>query len=190
MGPSHGASRGTLEGHSGPVGAVLFSFDGQLLASASWDYTVRLWDPATGALRGTLEGHSGMLRAIVFSPDGQLLASASLDHIILWDIKTKISIQQFAHAYNGHLSFSKDGTQLEIDRRVLNIPSSPSSLLLDTQDPTDPLSSWNVDRNWVTYQGCNVLCLPANRRSDEYAFHDNILVLGSGSGRVTSFQFM
>jgi len=79
----------SLEGHSGGVTVVVFSPDSQLLASASVDRTVRLWDLSTGASCGTLKSHSHWVSALAFSPDGQVLVSASYDHTVkLWDPST------------------------------------------------------------------------------------------------------
>ena len=41
----------TLEGHSDAVNSIAFSHDSKLLASGSYDNTVKVWDTATGTLQ-------------------------------------------------------------------------------------------------------------------------------------------
>src|SRR3954452_508528 len=76
-----------LKGHTALVYSIAFSPDGKLLATASFDNTVKLWDFAAGKEVRTLTGHTGAVYCVVFSPDGQTLASSSLDQSIrLWNV--------------------------------------------------------------------------------------------------------
>ncbi len=75
----------TLSGHTDDVLSVAFSPDGRLLASGSWDNTIKLWAVASGREVRTLSGHDSWVWSVAFSPDGLLLASASDDKTIkLW----------------------------------------------------------------------------------------------------------
>jgi WD40 repeat protein len=66
---------------------VAISPDGTKLASASADFTVKLWNIETGNLLQTFTGHLGEVRTVAFSLDGKLLASGSDDlEIKLWNL--------------------------------------------------------------------------------------------------------
>jgi ribosome assembly protein 4 len=60
---------------------------GEMLASASDDFTLILWSPTTSKTPVTrMTGHQQPVNQISFSPDGHTLASASFDKSVkLWN---------------------------------------------------------------------------------------------------------
>ncbi len=100
-----------------------FSPDGQMIASASHDRTVKLWN-LDGTLRDTLIGHTDKVKGVTFSPDGQTVASSSEDRTVrLWRTDgTPIAILR-GHGDTIHgINFSPDGNTLSsasVDNTVI-----------------------------------------------------------------------
>ncbi|KAJ3381880.1 hypothetical protein HDU84_004772, partial [Entophlyctis sp. JEL0112] len=113
----------SMSGHTGVVTSVAYNHDSTLIASGSFDRTVRVWSSFSGALACALEGHSDTVRSVAFSHDGSLIASGSHDSTVrVWNplcgsLVTEFrchssSVNSVAFNHNGSLiaSGSNDNT--------------------------------------------------------------------------------
>ncbi|MCU0524107.1 MAG: AAA-like domain-containing protein [Elainella sp. Prado103] len=73
-----------LIGHQGAVKGLTFSADGERIATASGDQTVKIWS-RRGELLHTLKGHTSLVWSVAFSGDGKFLVSGGMDQTVrLW----------------------------------------------------------------------------------------------------------
>ncbi|MGP3998774.1 nSTAND1 domain-containing NTPase [Streptomyces sp. 8N706] len=68
-----------LTGHTDFVQRVVWSPDGQRLASACYDGTVRVWRAGDGSVNLVIEAGSGFVHGVAWSPDGRQLVTAGHD---------------------------------------------------------------------------------------------------------------
>jgi WD40 repeat protein len=74
---SQGRSLRNFTGHKGPITSITYRPDAGLLATASKDRTVRLWDLQRGTLENTIARFTGPVRQVLFCAEGRLLVCLS-----------------------------------------------------------------------------------------------------------------
>jgi tricorn protease-like protein len=168
--------RNRFTGHTSVVLGISFSPNGQIIASASWDNTIKLWS-IEGKELSTLTGHSNRVTSVSFSSDGKTLASASLDKTVkLWSLDGKQ-----LHTFTGHtdgvysVSFSPDGKTIATASwdRAVKLWSVEGKELLTLTGHTDGVTSvvfspgsqtiasasWDKPSNSGVWMGNN--CIPS-----------------------------
>ncbi len=166
--------RNRLEGHTDTLNSVSFSPDGELIATASSDKTVKIWTKGGKELY-TLAGKHGHLdeiRSVTFSPDGKLIATASKDKTVkvwqrngkyiqtltghtdlVWSVRFSPDRKSLAaSSEDGRvIIWSLEGKKPQIfkahDKAVLSISFSPDSKVLATGSFDNTVKLWRRDRN-------------------------------------------
>ena len=132
----------SIQAAEGPVLGVAYSPDGKLVADASYDHSIKIWEVETAKLLHTLQMDNPVYR-VAFSPDGKLLATSSITQVIGWDVATG----QPSFTFNGHTI----GWQTGLDLSVGDVTFSPDGKLLAAANFDGAPTVWDLSTGTTAY---------------------------------------
>jgi coronin-1B/1C/6 len=135
-----------LTGHSRKVGQVLFNPAAEnILASASGDYTIKLWDIGTGKSNLTLK-HGDIVQSLSWNANGTLLVTTSRDKKLrIWDVRQ----ERAAHEVLGHSGAKNSrvvwmGEHDRVATTGFSKMSDRQMALWDVGNPKEPIGGFTV----------------------------------------------
>ncbi|RDL37373.1 putative coronin [Venustampulla echinocandica] len=178
--PTDVAPISKLTGHSRKVGQVLFNPAAEnILASASGDYTIKLWDVASGQSHLTLK-HGDIVQSLSWSANGSMLATTSRDKKLrIWDVRQ----ERAAHEVPGHTGAKNSrvvwmGEHNRLATTGFSKMSDRQMALWDVGNPVAPLGGFNV------LDSISGVCMP---------FWDDgtqcLYLAGKGDGNIRYFEY-
>jgi WD40 repeat protein/serine/threonine protein kinase len=110
----HGVAQRILNTHQTPITRLAVSPAKKLVASASEDRTVRIWNTDTGEST-VLQGHTDTISALAFSPDEKFVASTGKDKTArVFSLSGEAGQALPLDGFGTDISFSPDGTRLAV----------------------------------------------------------------------------
>ncbi|KAH7248320.1 WD40-repeat-containing domain protein, partial [Fusarium solani] len=185
-----------LEGHSDLVYSVVFLLDSNIVASASGDKTVRIWNAKTGKCEQVLKGHSNSANSVVFSHDSKMATSASDDGTArIWSMETGARVRIVPLGFSTRrLYFTGDDVSgLVTGVGVFSVKNksnfAPSPIYVGSASSS--IHEFSVDgiTSWISYGERQLIWLPSWCRYGETAISGNRVVIGCRSGTLVFFSF-
>lgn len=108
---------GSQDGHQGNIASVAVSPDSQLIATGSYDKTMRIWKPKSpnGELVAVTPEQEGVISRVVFTADGQRIVTADWEgNIAIWDLAGK-QISKWKKVHQTQiwgLAITRDGSRI------------------------------------------------------------------------------
>lgn len=167
-----------------------------MVASASLDRTVKIWDVNSGHCLQKLRRHSRWVNSTDFSGDSKLVSSASDDETVkIWDANSGhrlqtvnagrlVTVKSFDPT-NRYPELNSGAIHLAFESRTTPVKPTPEA-------PTFQGYRISSDRVWITSDGVNLLWLPPEYRPHHqpHAFDatQSGICLGCANGRVLIFS--
>jgi hypothetical protein len=125
-----------LVGHTNTVLGLDWSPNGRLIASASADCSVRIWDMENKEQLYKLSGHSDEVNCVTWVSEDGLLSGSNDEHIIFWNAENGIKRSEF---HNDH-------------QQVLCMALSPNGVFLATGAPDGIVRIWNWQKRQCVHK--------------------------------------
>ncbi|MDH3661800.1 MAG: c-type cytochrome [Alphaproteobacteria bacterium] len=162
-------AQAAFDAHGGPVKSVAVSVDGSLALTASFDYSIILWDLAEERVRVELEGHDAAVNAVTFVPgDRQALSASDDGTVVLWDLDDGAMLRRF----EGH------------DGKVVAVAVSPDGRIAASAGWDRTIRLWDL----VDHGSIAALSWRDNLNAVGFSADGQSVIAGAADGELTVWR--